>query len=220
MLPFHHVIISLMDTSYINTILVGSLVIITMYYAYQTHRQAKLLNDQLKTMAEQRRKSIQPSLQVNKISYWYQISEISSTHKKAFLPNIELQISNVGTGPALDLRISASATIRVIRGNSLEGNCCEFFWELVEISKDSYLEHTLKPLPFRLNLMQVNKIPSEKVKREMHIRFNFSDIDRSPLTELKIIHLGSDISPLRFEADEPKAIPGDGDYPENILIST
>ena len=209
-----------MDTNYINIILVGVLVIITGYYAYQTHSQAKLLNDQLKAMTEQRRKSIKPSLQVNKISYWYQISEIFSTHKKAIVPGIELQISNVGTSPALDLRISASATIKVIRGNSLKGNCCELFWNLVETSKDTYLEHTSKPLPFRLNLVQVNPIPLEKVKHEMHIRFNLSDIDRSPLTELKTIHLGLDISPLRFDADEPKAIPGDADYPEIILIPT
>jgi len=209
-----------MDLNFVNVILIGVLVLITAYYAMQTHRQANLLNNQLKAMAEQRRKSILPSLQVNQISYWYQISEISSTHKKAIVPGIELQISNVGTGPALDLRISASATIVVIRGNFLEGNCCELFWELIETSRDTYLEHTLKPLPFRLNLVQVNRIPLEKAKREMHIRFNFSDIDHSPLTELRTIHLGSNISPLRYDADEPKAIPGDPDFPENIMIST
>lgn len=208
-----------MDFNFVNIILIGVLVLITAYYAWQTHRQANVLNNQLKAMAEQRRKSILPSLQVNQISYWYQISEISSTHKKALVPGIELQISNVGTSPALDLRISASATIIVIRGNSLEGNCCELFWELVETSKDTYLEHTLKPLPFRLNLVQVSKISLEKMKREMHIRFNFSDIDHSPLTELRTIHLGSDISSLRFGADESKAIPGDADYP-TILIAT
>ena len=209
-----------MDTSYINIILVSVLVAITGYYAYQTRRQAKLLNDQLKAMTEQRRRSIQPSLQVNHISYWYQISEISSTHKKAIIPGIELQISNVGAGPALDLRISVSATIIVIRGNSLEGNCCRLFWELVETSKDTYLEHTLKPLPFRLNLTHVDRVERKEVKHEMHVRFNFSDIDHSLLTELRTIHLGSDISPLRYDADEPKAILGDPDYPETIMIST
>jgi len=209
-----------MDANYINIILVSVLVAITGYYAYQTRRQAKLLNEQLKAMTEQRKKSIQPSLQVNRISYWYQVSEISSTHKKAIIPGIELQISNVGTGPALDLRISVSATIVVIRGKSLEGNCCKFFWELVETSKATYLEHTLKPLPFRLNLVQVDGVSPKEVKREMHVRFNFSDIDYSPLTELRTIHLGSDISPLRYDADEPKAIPGDPDFPETILVST
>ena len=209
-----------MDYNWINIILICVLVLVTIYYAIQTHRQANLLNNQLKVMAEQRRKSILPSLQVNKISYWYQISEISSTHKKAIVPGIELQISNVGTSPALDLRISASATIIIIRGNSLEGNCCELFWELVPVSKDTYLEHTSKPLPFRLNLVQVDRVSLKEVKREMHIRFNFSDIDHSPLTALRTIHLGSDISPLRYNADESKAIPGDPDYPKNMVIST
>ena len=208
-----------MDFNFVNSILIGVLVLITGYYAWQTHRQANFLNNQLKAMAEQRRKSILPSLQVNQISYWYQISEISSTHKKAIVPGIELQISNVGTSPALDIRISASATTRVIRGNSLEGNCCELFWELVETSKDTYLEHTLKSLPFRLNLVQVSRIPLKKVKREMHIRFNFSDIDHSPLTELRTIHLGSDISPLRYDADESKASPGDADYPTLLVVT-
>ena len=210
-----------MEGYYIGQLsLIGVLVFITGYYAYQTHRQATLLGRQLKAMAEQRRKAIQPSLQVNRISYWYQISEISSTHKKALVPGIELQISNVGTGSALDLRISASATIIVIRGNSLEGNCCKLHWELVETSKETYLEHKSKPFPFRLNLVQVDRVSLKEVKREMHIRFNFSDIDHSPLTELKTIDLGSDISPLRYSTDESKVIPGDPDYPENTLIST
>jgi len=209
-----------MDTSYINIILVSVLVIITGYYAYQTRRQAKLLNDQLKAMTEQRRKSIQSSLQVNRISYWYQISEISSTHKKAIVPGIELQISNVGNGPALDLKISASATIKVSRGNPLEGNRCELIWELVGTSKDTYLEHKSEPVRFRLNLTQVNRVVQENISNEMHIRLKYHDIDQTPLTELKIIEIGSDISSLQFEADESKVIPGDPDYPKNILICT
>lgn len=209
-----------MDINFVNIILIGVLVFITAYYAWQTHRQANLLKNQLKAMAEQRQKSILPSLQVNHLSYWYQILEISTTHKKALVPGIELQISNVGTGPALDLRISASATIKVTRGNSLEGNWCKLFWELVETSKDTYLEHTLKPFPFRLNLVQIDRVSPKEVKDEMHIRFNFSDIDHSSLTELKTIHLGSDISLQRYDADEDKAIPGDPDYPANILIYT
>ncbi len=214
-----------MEGYYIGQLsLIGVLVFITGYYAYQTHRQATLLGRQLKAMAEQRRKAIQPSLQVNRISYWYQISEISTTHKKIFVPGIRLQISNVGSGPALDLRISASATIKVTRGNSLEdtlkGNWCRCFWNLVETSKDTYLEHTLEPFTFRLNLVQVDREPRKEVKNEMYIRFNFSDIDHSPLTELKTIHLGSDISIQRYDANETKAIPGDPDYPENLLIIT
>lgn len=208
-----------MDINILNSILIGVLVLITGYYAWQTRNQAKSLNTQLKAMAEQRRKSILPSLQVNKISYWYQHSEISSTNKTAVVPGIELQISNVGTGPALDLRISASATIMITRGESLEGNCCELFWTLVETSKDTYLEHTLRPLSFRLNLVQVNKIPLEKFKREMHIKFQYHDIDHSPLMKRKTIHLDSKISSQRYAANETQVIPSDPDYPD-IYVST
>jgi hypothetical protein len=218
---------------YLQGFLVAALIGITTYYAVQTKRQADLLAKQINASAEQRRKAIRPLLQVDRISYWFHDIELPDIHKEAIVPGIELRIKNVGTGPALNLEISASAAINVTRGNIFEGIFCKLHWELVATSKDAYLEHTLEPVYHRLNLVQVDRsFPADivaqkklkqkeldEIKREMHIRFKYRDIDQTPLTELRIIHIGSDISPLQFAADESSLIPGDPDYPENILIS-
>ncbi len=79
-----------------QNILVGVLVVVTIYYAVQTHRQANSLAKQLKVMEEQRRKSIQPSLQIGNLSWLYNRLEIKGTDKNALAPSIELQLSNVG----------------------------------------------------------------------------------------------------------------------------
>jgi len=141
------------------------------------------------------------------------------THTDILVPDIELYISNVGNGPALDLKISASATINVIRGDIFEGNACRLHWELIEASRESYLSRTLDPVTFRLNLVQVDKIPQKELNREMFIRLDLKDIDRTPLTDLKTVEFGISISPLDLKAYQSCLIPGDPDYPDNIVIS-
>jgi hypothetical protein len=217
---------------YIQGFLVLALISITAYYAIQTKRQADLLAKQVNASAEQRRKAIRPSLQIDHISYWFQKIELPNIHKKVSIPGIELRVKNVGTGPALNLEISASAAINITRGSVFEGLFCKLHWEFVETSKDVYLEHTLDPVSLRLNLVQVDRsFPADivaqkklkqkeldEIKREMYVRFKYHDIDQTPLTDLKTIHIGNDISPLKLELDESWLIPGDPDYPENILV--
>lgn len=208
-----------MDVNIVNVILIGILVVVTGFYAWQTHRQVNLLNRQLQGMAEQRRRSIVPALQVKRISYWYQVSEISpSTHKKANTPGLELYVTNVGPGPALDLKITAAATIRVTRGDSQEGTWCHLIWGMMEVAQEYYLDNTIDHVRYRLNLHQVEKDTHRERDRKIHIRLNYRDIDNNPLTELKFIELGSDMATLRYSDDETKVIPGDDDFPDNPLI--
>ena len=84
-----------MDYYLWQIILVSVLVIITGYCAYQTRRQASLFDKKLRAMAEQRRKSIQTSLQIGKISHFYRNLEIEGTDKHALAPCVELHVGNV-----------------------------------------------------------------------------------------------------------------------------
>lgn len=71
-------------------------------------------------VAEQRRKSIQPSLQIGKLSWFYNHLGIEGTDKDAVAPGIELQLSNVGSGSALDLNISATAIVEFVSQAKIE----------------------------------------------------------------------------------------------------
>ena len=194
----------------------------------------------LKTTTEQRRKSITPSLQIDHISYWYETVGLPNIRKRAILPGIELQIKNVGTGPALTLQISAFAMINVNRGDLLKGSFCRLHWDLTDTSKDVYLGgHTLDPVSIRLNLVQVDRIAPaykiaqlykatlkkskeetpEELKHEMNFQLRYEDLDHSLLTDQKTIHIGNDIFALRFDKDDVRLIPGDPGYPENIPAS-
>lgn len=64
----------------------------------------------LMAMSEQRHKSIQPSLQIGKVSLIFEHLLVDRSDKSDLTPGIELHLTNVGAGPALGVKISAMAT--------------------------------------------------------------------------------------------------------------
>ena len=200
-----------------QTILVGILVLVTVYYAIQTHRQANLSGKQLKTIAEQRRKSIQPSLQIGKISYFYRHLEIEGTDKEALIPGIEFQVINVGLGPALDLNISATAAIEFIdETNQIDCNR-KLHFKLQKLSRELFLERTIEPVCFRLDLAQIDIAQFEDMDTLIHVNLEFRDVDQSLISEIKSIPLSEDMFRLVFSGNEKTILPCDPNYPTHLL---
>jgi hypothetical protein len=201
-----------------QTILVGVLVGVTIYYAVQTHHQANFLAKQLKIMEEQRLKSIQPSLQIGKLSRFFKRLEIKGTDKNALAPGIELQLSNVGYGPALDLSISATCIVEFVSKARQVTVCRRLHFRLLGYSRDTYLERTTEPVCFQLDLTGVDIPRLEDKDQSIHLKFEFRDVDHSQFSEPKSIPMTGDNLLFDMEAfRETDILPCDDNYPTHLL---
>jgi len=204
-----------MEAQLWQTILVGILVIITGYYAYQTRRQANLFDRQLKAMADQRRKSIQPSLQIDDILPQYHRRQIEGVEKDVLIPDLFLQISNVGSGPSVDLEISATVVIDFYHEDSQVGAFRKLQFKLHKRSKDFYLERMSEPVQFWLDLTRIDIPDSEDSLGLAQVKFKFRDIDQSPLSDTKLVQLAEDRS--RIGIDDEEISPSHNNYPTHLL---
>jgi len=201
-----------------QAILVGVLVVVTMYYAIQTHRQANFLAKQLKVMEEQRRKSIQPSLQIGKLSWLYKRLEIKGTDKNALAPSIELQLNNVGYGPALDLSIYATCIVQFVSKARQLAVCRKLNFGFLGHSRDRYLERTTEPAYFQLDLTGIDVTKLEDRDQSVHLKFKFRDVDHSQFSEPKSISVNADYLLFDMEAfRETDILPCDDNYPTHLL---
>ena len=204
-----------------QSILIGILVVVTIYYAIQTHRQANFLATQLKAMKKQRRKSIQPSLQVDRLSWlFHKRLETEGTDKEALAPGIELYLSNMGDGPALDLNISATSIVEFVSEVSQVTASRKLHFKLLGYSRDTYLERTSEPVRFQLDLTRIDIPTLEDKDQSIHINFEFRDIDNSRFSEQKSIPMTRD--DLRFDIEdfrETDILPCDDNYPTHLLPS-
>ena len=171
----------------INVVLVAVLVGITAYYAVQTRRQANLLSKQVQMMADQRRRTISPALQVENIAYAQTIEEIDTRHNKSWVPHLDLSLKNMGSGVALNIEMTASATVWMSRGGIVSGNACRLQWELKEASKDIFLApQTSEPIKFSLKLARCERISEDSMKPEMNISLKYTDIDENTRQDNRI----------------------------------
>jgi hypothetical protein len=201
-----------------QNILVGILIAVTIYYAIQTYRQASFLAKQLKIMEEQRRKSIQPSLQTDKLSWFFQHLEIEGTDKDALAPGLELRLSNVGYGPALDLSISATCIVGFVSKGRQKTIYRRFYFNFLGYSRDKYLERTTEPAYFRLDLTGIDKSRLEDKDKSIRIKFEFLDVDHSQFSETKSIPMPVDYLLFNIEAfSETDILPCDDNYPLHLL---
>jgi hypothetical protein len=203
-----------------QTILVGVLVAVTIYYAVQTHRQTHFLAKQSKAMEEQRRKSIQPSLQIGKLSWCFKRLEIKDTDKDALAPSIELYLSNVGYGPALDLSISSSCIVEFASKAREVTVCRRLHFRFLGYARDKYLERTTEPVYFQLNLtgIDIPKLEDEDNDQSIHLKFEFRDVDHSQFSELKLIPMTGEGLIFDMEAfRETDILPCDDNYPTHLL---
>jgi hypothetical protein len=201
-----------------QTILVGVLVAVTIYYAVQTYRQANFLAKQLKVMEEQRRKSIQPSLQIGKLSWLFKHLKIEGADKDALAPGIELHLSNVGYGPALDLSISATCIAEFVSKDRQITVCRRLHFRFLGYSRDKYLERTTEPVYFQLDLTGIDIPRLEDKDKSIRLKFEFRDVDHSQFSELKSIPMTGDN--LVFDMEEFREtdiLPCDDNYPTHLL---
>lgn len=205
----------------VNAVLMGLLIIITGYYAVQTHRQAKQLKDQVQLMVDQRKQSITPALHVvDRISYHRAIKEMNSNHMRFWYPYLDLPIKNIGSGPAFDIKMSANVSVLSAslgeKDMLAKSRPCHLFWELCELSKDICLEsNKVEPEKYRLRLIKCESISRESVNGEMLVNINYKDIDGNTYNKETHIQLSIAETLMTFDTSATKIIPGADNFPED-----
>lgn len=215
-----------MEDYYIGQlILVGVLVLITGYYAFQTRRQANSLKQQLEAMAKQRRNSIKPFLQIDRI--WPVLHRTAVTQFEPPLqlknpktnyiifPSMQVDISNLGLGAAVRFNISANVVLEFMNEDTGESLLRKLNFNFPKQGKDQYIEPTKdKPRTLTLDFTPSdNEATNEAGKAECSL--TYYDVDENFFTESRLYYLPSDT--YKRQINKSETMPGDWDYPDNLL---
>ncbi len=180
----------------LQSFLILALIGITAFYAVQTKRQADLLAKQINALSQQRHKSIQPSLQIDKISI-----TIRQPTETAEL-RLELLLSNVGSGPALGLDISAAVIIDIVNQTTSTTTRRAVYFKLIRTFREVYLERTAEPATFELDPIPGEFSDLKARDGFIDIKLEFRDIDHSSISDIKPIPLDEGI--YRWEVTDER----------------
>ncbi|MFC2034205.1 hypothetical protein ACFLTT_02235 [Chloroflexota bacterium] len=198
----------------INLILVGALAILTGSYAWQTKKQANMLERQTALIIEQRKKSITPVLRLTKFHYNDAIIWID--RKQILTPNLVVDVKNVGGGPAIDIYISIEAVIK-IKSAKLEYNNV-----FMRLTWNTYTEHERIDLEARssetvkLALVKTQVMKSIDFNSKMYVEWRCNNLDYDNYNEKQVITMQEGLSDKILTSYEDKLIPGDAEYPETF----
>ncbi|MFC1994341.1 hypothetical protein ACFLVI_03655 [Chloroflexota bacterium] len=196
----------------VNIILIGVLVCITAYYAWQTRRQANTLKDQIEMVIDQRKKSIAPVLQLSGIQYNDAIIWLYS-RSKILTPNLSINITNVGGGPAVDLNVLAEAIVMV---QSIKEPDVKKY---IKMTWETYTESEMIHLAARSNeKIKLGLIRSEILESmdpvcEMSFKLKFQDMDYKHCEKLQTIKMHEKLSKMIIGSYDSCLVPGDEGYP-------
>ena len=197
----------------INIILVAVLVGITGYYAWQTKRQLDMLK-------EQRKRSINPVLQIGKINYIWNIFR-GANDIQLLAPYLSIGLESVGAGPALELEISVTAIVLFQCNDSGRKKYFRCIWESHTESKEQFLEASTSET-MNLPLIDAESMEIMDPGHEMIINLYYRNMDYQEFENKKMIPMGEKLYIVSLSSNDYSdnvTMPFDDNYSE-ILSQT
>lgn len=200
-----------MDWQYILIIV---LISITGFYAFQTKRQADTLARQMKVMIDQRRKAIEPFLQVCNVDLIRSHFNVQN-YGSILHPSASIDLSNIGTGPAINLSISATTKVEIIHKKNQTISHHYINFRMRKRLRDSFLEHRLEPVSIELYPTLSRFADLEADYGLIKIRIEYFDTDGMPFSQIKEFPI-TEVA-TKWEVEENELLPFDGNYPKHLL---
>lgn len=156
---------------------------------------------QTKMIAEQRRKSIEPHLQIDDITpIWNRVNVLriespvpvkdNTTQETSFRPELTITLSNIGSGAATGLVMSADAVIVFVNEDTEDRIACDLHFGLLRLASDQYIQHTVdEPRNFKLTLRSVDQLESTRNAGSVEVDLSFNDADGHHFTESRLYEL-------------------------------
>lgn len=195
------------------------LAIIALSTILHTSRQVKL-------MTQQRRDSIRPFLQLDRI--WPVLHQTAITQfvpplqlknpqiRYIISPSMQVDISNLGSGAAVRLNIFGYVVLELTNTTTNERFLRTFHFELPKQGGDQYIEPKKdKPRTIELDFSHHEVPDSTKAAGIAEYSLTYYDVDGNLFRERRFHQLVEEAY-LR-EIDGSVTMPGDLDYPEELL---
>lgn len=175
----------------------------------------------LVAMNEQRRKSIEPSLQIDDISpVWDRTAltvfdpplDIDDTTKQyIFRPRLELYVSNTGSGVATGLTVSADVVIDFINEDNKQHNTQYLHFDLLRYAEDQYIRPAVdEPRRFSLTLTHTGSPTSAQKAGSVSLAFGFNDIDGHHFVKIMSYQLPKE--KYEIDVNNQDIVPGDSNF--------